>query len=1201
KNKLSAEKKKKKNAMEADLWGSVNTLVGHDDEYDNDANATDAVGGVGGGMPPAPPSWVSSASSPSSWQGATTTTSGDDGGGCGETPPSHDDEDHDEGVVVEGGGGGESVGTSMRSGVAVPYRDACDAYRRASSGEYVNYLEARSRCVKSRSSALIARGYYVDKSREYENSIRSLRRAVRMSRRRDAIVGGVMRRKGRAIGGISAGSSRPTSPTNYDDDDDDDDHYDEKKKKEGGYNEDKVEEDREEKEKEEKEGEEGKGKMEKEEDDGEEEDEESTPSSSSFSTATVVGGEAANGPSSSAPTARDAVAPTSPTSSSDSPPPWEEELHKLADRFKLSRQVCETVTRLYNDVATARADYARGVLAENEAVEEVQALERMALDCLQRLEEASGPIFNGAERITLLVGLTDRLLCDEKRSLEEMSLDLTPEALEPLDYLADCSGSGNNNKEQPPIISSITTSPQTSPTPSSLFLTARRRAQSDDGPAINETRLLELPDKMAEIRERMKSLVGRQTSRLKTLKMISSFNEDMASTIECFASGIKSRLEIGLALSGDRSSQSDKNEVASVLNSWNSAVRSLEMYANNAEVLAKQIRRGNIELQSAIMGSAEKEAKSFHDREECRWKSLCDAARVETKAKAKLKQHVAELEKAKARVMLAEDGDSKADGAGNNNATPRRSAQSTKIDRHVNKAMGKMFSILPGGGEDVMNKVLTPMQRQAISKRQLDEARVKEGKGTESYEIACAMKQQAVVSYEAEAEGAEFKFKCYERNDLDLMQKSLISTVEAMRKFRERQLQSVLSSIATKLDQRGKGNFSDDMTGWVTFIEKRLKDHRTRIVDYTKVDESDVQAEIRFSLMFKLVACTDVQETIRQLLDDENGAMDDIDICKEEEGSYEIVEKMSLLPDVPPDLLIKKMDLIFSKTLKNVTIEDYYNHGWSEERPLYGPWLEKKGSFDVSVGNWEHSTEGFENPWSGEKFPQKRVIRFKFNRTTHLYIGPPVAGVTQTQYLIKEGNDKCIVMTTVDIDGVPYSDVFAVEVRWAARRIRENSVAIDAGVFVRFLKSSIGVLKETPPVHHDLFEVIKNAISSSDDREAISEVDLKQPLLIDANKVNSDAVEAETEIFTIPSKFEGIYRLIIAVFSLAPTQQLALSVAIFLLARVIFSKNDPSAVDDLAQKVNELTIELREVKDLLERILIASERNSLKFGDMGGQ
>lgn len=570
-----------------------------------------------------------------------------------------------------------------------------------------------------------------------------------------------------------------------------------------------------------------------------------------------------------------------------------------------------------------------------------------------------------------------------------MSLDLTPEALEPLDYLDDVNGVHNHNREQLPIVSSMTSSSSSqqtsSPTPSSLFLTSRRRAQSDDGPAINETRLLELPDKMAEIRERMRSLLGRQTGRLKTLKLVASFNEDVAAAIETFASGLRSRLEVGPSLSGgDRPSSSGKDEAASVLSSWNSAVRSLEAYANEAETLASQIRRGNLNLQSAIAGSAEREARSFQDREDYRWKALCDAARVEAKARAKLKQHVAELEKAKARLTLAEEVDS-GDGAGNS-TTPRRSAQSTKMDRHINKAMGKMFNILPGGGEDVMNKVLTPMQRQAIATRQLDEARVKEGRGTESYEMARAMKQQAVVSYEAEAEGAEFKFKGVERNDLDLMQRSLLSAVEAMKNFREGHLKSVVSLIAAKINLRENVTLVEDMTGWVAFVEKRVSEHHARIVDNTKIDESDGQAESGFCLKLQLVACTDMNDTIRQLfLEDDSGAiMDDIYICGEdavgaeslvgeEVGSGEINVTAPLLPDVPADSLLEKMDPIFSKTLKNVTIEDYYNRGWSDETPLYGPWLEKKGSFDVSVGDWEHSAEGFENSWSGETFPSRRV------------------------------------------------------------------------------------------------------------------------------------------------------------------------------------------------------------------------------------
>jgi hypothetical protein len=444
-------------------------------------------------------------------------------------------------------------------------------------------------------------------------------------------------------------------------------------------------------------------------------------------------------------------------------------------------------------------------------------------------------------------------------------------------------------------------------------------------------------------------------------------------------------LEVGPSLSGgDRPSSSGKDEAASVLSSWNSAVRSLEAYANEAETLASQIRRGNLDLQSAIAGSAEREARSFQDREEYRWKALCDAARVEAKARAKLKQHVAELEKAKARLTLAEEVDS-GDGAGNS-TTPRRSAQSTKMDRHINKAMGKMFNILPGGGEDVMNKVLTPMQRQAIATRQLDEARVKEGRGTESYEMARAMKQQAVVSYEAEAEGAEFKFKGVERNDLDLMQRSLLSAVEAMKNFREGHLKSVVSLIAAKINLRENVTLVEDMTGWVAFVEKRVSEHHARIVDNAKIDESDGQAESGFCLKLQLVACTDMNDTIRQLFleDDSGDIMDDIYICGEgavgaeslageEVGSGEINVTAPLLPDVPADSLLEKMDPIFSKTLKNVTIEDYYNRGWSDETPLYGPWLEKKGSFDVSVGDWEHSAEGFENSWSGETFPSRRV------------------------------------------------------------------------------------------------------------------------------------------------------------------------------------------------------------------------------------
>lgn len=83
------------------------------------------------------------------------------------------------------------------------------------------------------------------------------------------------------------------------------------------------------------------------------------------------------------------------------------------------------------------------------------------------------------------------------------------------------------------------------------------------------------------------------------------------------------------------------------------------------------------------------------------------------------------------------------------------------------------------------------------------------------------------------------------------------------------------------------------------------------------------------------------------------------------------------------------------------------------------------------------------------------MIKFKFKRTTHLYIGPPIAGVTQTQYCRLVGNDRCVTMMTAEMDGIPYSDVFAVEVRWSARRQGSSDIIIDAGMHVRFIKSSM--------------------------------------------------------------------------------------------------------------------------------------------------
>ena len=485
-----------------------------------------------------------------------------------------------------------------------------------------------------------------------------------------------------------------------------------------------------------------------------------------------------------------------------------------------------------------------------------------------------------------------------------------------------------------------------------------------------------------------------------------------------------------------------------MLNAWIVIIKALKTYSQLARDASKQVKGGNSQLYNILL-QADKELKALKDGDEFRWKYLNDAAKGETKAKLKHSQLLIDLGKAKARLSTLED-DNAAESTNDskNNAVPS-----------MNKAMGKMFSILPGGGEHVMNQMLTPQQRQAIVMEQLKEAESKEAKAAEGAAAAKSVKEQAIASYTKEAESLISKNKSDERRTWELMQESLMCAVDAVDRLRQGQV-AVVADCLSDIQSHSKVVVSKDVTTWTHNTEKRIKDKRSRAINEN--DDSSDDIESGFSLKVHRIDSTEVRKLIERVLSeniDDSIVNDESTPIEPTATTGEIPAESapkSKLPDVPKDPVIGKMDPIFSKKLKGVSIETYYEKGWSDKiNPLYSPWLERKGSFDVSVTEWEHSDEGFENKWSGERFHQKRIVKFKFKRTTHLYIGPPIAGVTQTQYCYKDGDDKCIIMMTVKMDGIPYSDVFAVEVRWAARRVGTNDIAIDAGVFVNFIKSSM--------------------------------------------------------------------------------------------------------------------------------------------------
>mmetsp|Transcript_30233 Transcript_30233/g.60081 ORF Transcript_30233/g.60081 Transcript_30233/m.60081 type:complete len:420 (-) Transcript_30233:30-1289(-) len=187
--------------------------------------------------------------------------------------------------------------------------------------------------------------------------------------------------------------------------------------------------------------------------------------------------------------------------------------------------------------------------------------------------------------------------------------------------------------------------------------------------------------------------------------------------------------------------------------------------------------------------------------------------------------------------------------------------------------------------------------------------------------------------------------------------------------------------------------------------------------------------------------------------------------------------------DLPPDEQVKKMTVVVSDTLRGINIGQFFNSFWRDKpgSEFYGPWLETKKSEKVKVGGWEKNRH--EHKFSKEVFSHKRVATFDYPRTTHLWVGPPMAGVTQAHYARIDDGARCIIAMSVEMNGIPYADVFAVEVRWVATNVADKVIEIEVGVAVDFKKSSMfkgqirsGTEEETGAIHMSLFEEMKRRV-----------------------------------------------------------------------------------------------------------------------------
>lgn len=214
------------------------------------------------------------------------------------------------------------------------------------------------------------------------------------------------------------------------------------------------------------------------------------------------------------------------------------------------------------------------------------------------------------------------------------------------------------------------------------------------------------------------------------------------------------------------------------------------------------------------------------------------------------------------------------------------------------------------------------------------------------------------------------------------------------------------------------------------------------------------------------------------------------------------------LPALPPDKMLESMDVIMTKMLTNVSVNDFYEIFWSEgngtdKKPFYGPWLAECGKTDIKVDDWTVAKyeQGFVGEWDKEVYSQTREVTFRFERTSHL--APGIVNVKHTQHLRVEENDRCVVSTMVKVDGIPFSDSFQVQNRWVATRVGERDLSIKVGMFVFFVKQVLvagqirsGTTKETTDAQLNLFIRMKKVCGSE---EVVVSEETRGPIDVFAN------------------------------------------------------------------------------------------------------
>ena len=481
----------------------------------------------------------------------------------------------------------------------------------------------------------------------------------------------------------------------------------------------------------------------------------------------------------------------------------------------LSRK-SERVLQSLRTVQTCEDEYRTLVKKENDSIMQARANEAAGLEMLQKIED---------ERLQLFISSFTKMLRIEIDALDTLTLEYSQFGKE--ENPESNTSSSKKRSDAPNML-------YASPPPTSIF--NKIMIQADDGCGVTEAESLNLPTYIGEMRNEMKNNLVAISQRSSTVKLVYAFVEEIACAIDNFSSGIVTKLvNEGYTTQGTKndnviSISMPQVEGSKVLRCWTEVIETLIHNSQSSSSLSKTIRGKNHEYLDQFLLKNEKNFKTMSDSEESRWKSLCDAAKNEVRARTKRDQLVTDLAKAKEKLNDYDEEIENHDKYGD------------KLNPAMRKALGNMFSILPNRGEEAMSKILHPKARQAIAKTNYDDTKMRLDKESQSYQNIVRDLENAILCYKMESQTLQNDFQFDEEYIWGKIQQTVENMMTSLQNFRVMRY-TILKPASALLNEHDLNTIMLDMKDWSFKVCEQYSTH----IDAIK-DKNDVVGQIHHSI-----------------------------------------------------------------------------------------------------------------------------------------------------------------------------------------------------------------------------------------------------------------------------------------------------------------------------------------------------------------